>query len=59
MCLIYPLASLVDQFHLYQGDRLERELHSVRNELAVTNSNLDMLMAQAESRNVEIGRAHV
>ena len=56
MCLICLLASFVDQFHFYQGDRLERELHSVRNELAVTNSNLDMLMAQTESRNVALDK---
>ena len=56
MCLTCLLASLVDQFHLYQGDRLERELHSVRNELAVTNSNLNMMMAQLESRNVALDK---
>ena len=34
----------------------QRELHSVRNELAVTNSNLDMMMAQLESRNVALDK---
>ena len=56
MCLICTLASLVDQLHLYQGDRLERELHSVRNEMAITNSNLDMMMVQLESRNVALDK---